>query len=189
MAQKNNRVRNIFERQKKTASKASAQNTTLCELPERLVRLTKAVKTATGRDSNWPVELKVILLLQCAFGLRISEVLSIRPYDLLAGNRIRIISKKKSNPRIIVYADSYGYLQKCKSLSLTPFRSYNRFWIYRQYKQAGIFLEVNSSSKLAVTHSLRHLLIQSLQHEDIDISLSASFLGHKDEKNTKIYQK
>jgi len=188
-------IRNVMGEERKNIVRmrtSSAQNPVahcaiLCSSQEQSNPLVLKALSLSGSQSSLPRPLKVILSLQLFFGLRISEVLRLASSDLLALNRIRIRSSKRGKDRIISYSDPTGYLQKCRLNSLAPFFDYNRFNVYRLYKQNGLMLYLGINKKYSVTHLFRHLLATSLINEIDDKHLISDLLGHKSPKSIESY--
>lgn len=132
----------------------------------------------SGVKSTLPMELKVLIHLQLMTGLRISEILNITAKDLKSYGRILINTLKKGKPRLVYYVDSYGYLDKCRALSVQPFANYDRYFIYRLYKKNGIQLATKMSSKMSVTHAFRHLIAMQLAKEVESTAIVSQVLGH-----------
>jgi len=148
----------------------------------------KALYLASSK-SPWPIPLRTICDLQLQYGLRISEVLNITPYDLLTLGRIRIRSQKRGKDRIINYSDINNYLNFCRESSVYPFRDFNRFFVYREYKKQGLCIFHSKGKKSSITHSFRHIIAQLLDMEIENKEQISEFLGHKSLKSLESYIK
>jgi len=130
-----------------------------------------------------------IALLQFLHGLRISEVLAIRPYDITSQGFVKINAVKNSNSRIIHAYEATNYLLKCKTYGKYPFAEFNRFYVYRQYKKAGIGKKFGTNRVTSVTHYFRHNASLQAKSVNADITTRAHQLGHKSTKSTEHYEK
>jgi integrase len=139
--------------------------------------------------SPWPLPLRVIIDMQLQLGLRISEVLRIRSFDILPLGKLRIRASKRGQDRIENYTDAYGFLKFCKRNGVQPFSDYNRFFIYRAYKKEGISLFHSKTKRMSVTHALRHKLVHELEKEVDQMSLISDILGHKSRRSIESYLK
>lgn len=130
-----------------------------------------------------------IAVLQFRYGLRISEVLDIKSGDILLNGYINIHSKKKSKDRLIPIHDLTEFFFRFRNNGVSPFINYNRFYIYRIYKQVGISHKFGSRSRNSVTHFFRHNLVKSLKSDSIATETTKNFIGHKSIKSTESYEK
>lgn len=125
------------------------------------------------------------MLLQS--GCRISEILNIRPYDIAINGSIRIKGLKGSSNRIISPGEFTEYFIKCKKLGVFPFDGINRKYVWSVFKKFGIYVNVDSSGKKAVTHALRHIMVSSQRISGTETDTIGEFIGHKNRKNTENY--
>ena len=160
---------------------------TLSSAGKDLDELVEALKEHAGLMKKYSVKLYYIFVLQLNSGARISEVLGIKPNDIMANGNVRLRGKKGSDNRIITGGEATEYLLKCRSTLTYPFSDYNRKFIWSIYKKFGIEIEVNTSGKKAVTHSLRHIMVNSARQIGIENKETAKYIGHKNESNTKNY--
>ncbi len=180
---------NVISIQSKSVQNPTAHNATLCADRTKLNPLVSHALALIHDSHSWPESFRVIIDIQLRLGLRISEVLKLVPADLLPLGRIRIRSSKRGKDRILNYSDPFNYLEKCRQLSLLPFRDYNRFYVYREYKKFGIMLYLGDHKKYSVTHLFRHLFATSLDQVVDDRSLISDALGHKSRKSIESYVK
>lgn len=138
---------------------------------------------------QFSAQFKCIFGLQSAYGLRISEVLSLRMQDVDVYGYISIPSKKRSEHRILHYPDILPYYTPEKQYANTKL-----FWMsYRQYylilKRLGIMLKIHPKSvNYTVTHLARHILFNYLQIKfNLTNEQVKSFSGHKSMKGLLYY--
>lgn len=134
-------------------------------------------------------KLYLISILQFRYGLRISEVLDLYITDLLPNNYLKIVSKKKSENRLLPVHDLIELFNRFNMTSGKFFEGYNRFYIYRIYKKMGISAKFGNSTRNSVTHLFRHQLVKYFKANNIETSTTQSFIGHKSIKSTEHYEK
>lgn len=127
--------------------------------------------------------------LQCLHGLRISEVLAIRPTDITPLGTIRIQSNKGSNNRLVTSGEVMKYMLRCRSNSVFPFKDLDRYYVYREYRKIGLVLMTSTATHAKVTHIFRHMLVKTNQDQGFEIELSKNQLGHRSLKSTMEYDK
>lgn len=120
-------------------------------------------------------------------GCRISEILSIKPHNILLNGSVKIQASKGGNNRIISSSDARNYLIDCKSSGNHPFMDYNRFYIYRAFKKWGIGYVVNGNCNKAVTHAIRHANTEVQREGKVEKSIIQSQLGHTNESTQSHY--
>lgn len=166
----------------KSVSTPSAPTTTLCDLGKDLEARVTAVLAAGDKLKQWDVKLYFIYVLQLEHSLRISEVINIFPSDIDSLGNVKIKGLKNSSSRIISSSVVRPYLLYCRVSGVFPFSEYNRFYVYRQYKKAGVVWQSGGESKSAVTHALRHIAAATARKENFDASLITQKLGHVSSK-------
>jgi len=134
-------------------------------------------------------ELAFLFLFQYETGCRISEVLDISYGDILSDGSVKIQGKKGSEARIITAGRCASWLIKCKKARCSPFRNFNRFFVYREYVKAGITFQSENSERKSVTHALRQKKAEVIRNETKDKELISKALNHKNPKNEKFYGK
>lgn len=136
------------------------------------------------------VDYSMYVFLRILFdnGLRVSELLSVLGRDISSSYMIRIKGKKNSNDRLVNASEFKNFLSVKRLSSGLVFNSYNRFYVYRVMKSAGLSARFGENKNRSVTHYARHqfaLTNQSLT----DHSFSTSkLLGHKSVNNGKYYE-
>lgn len=173
----------------KSVTNSSAQTESLCASRSQdevdYSRMLSKIESILQHDRT----LYYIAMLQLCGGLRISEVLGIRPYDITLTGHVSIHSRKGSSHQIIHGGVVANYLIQCKKLNMYPFNLYSRYYVYRQYKKYGLTIQPVNSSKKAVTHSLRHLAASAQRNESIQDEKIQKFLRHVSSKSTTYYGK
>ena len=129
----------------------------------------------------------IVAWLILIYGLRVSEILSIKSSDFRSGIKIFIKGKKKSDSRFICYAGIENEIEKYKSFSGFIFGDYSRWYFYREFLKLGIVLNVKGNNKRAVTHAGRHLIGQELKNSGDSTADIQHFLQHKNINSTKNY--
>lgn len=166
-----------------------AHTNQLCELDKQVDALYRTARLALDNLLKQSLPLAAILELQLLYGLRISEVLSIKSTDIMASGHIRIGGLKNSSSRIIIPVETRDWFLKQRGLNIPVFQDYDRFYIYRLYKKMGLHAVFNGRNKKSVTHLFRHLLIKSFKHNKIKTDESKEFIGHKAKKSTEVYER
>jgi len=166
-----------------------AHTTTLCNSQknsdQEIDSLLSKIETIKSKDRL----LYFIAHLQLIGGLRISEVLSIAPEDITSTGHVHINSKKGSAQSVIYAGNAANYLINCRANSVYPFNMYSRFYCYRQFKKYGIKFDSVNSSKVSVTHALRHLGASAQRQSNFDQDTIQTFLRHKSANSTQYYGK
>lgn len=177
----------MTEARTKSDIKLSAQSPELCSLNKNFTSdLMRTYTQYYVREDLIPIEKAVIELLMLN-GLRISEVLSIKPSDVLPNGYIRINGKKGSNDRLIT-SNYFRTHWQTSFISLLPLHLYySRFYFYRLFKKIGIYGRYGSNKYNSVTHYFRHEIVLSMQKSGVDDQLISEFLGHKSSKSLLYY--
>jgi integrase len=147
--------------------------------------LTNALNDAKNKSR----ELYNLILCLSNNGLRISEVLNIGPDKISHLGRFMIKGLKGSNDRIINDPSIAEYLLVCKKNNCFPFKTFNRFFIYRYLKSFGVKFDSIKSTKHSITSAFRHKAIQDLNTITSDIETKSAYIGHKNTKTTEHYGK
>ena len=125
--------------------------------------------------------------IQCLYGLRISEVLSIKLSDIGSDYKVAVQRLKREDPVLITLSFQERFIHASKSIGGFLFDMTTRFSVYYTYKECGIGFQSKYSSKLSVTHSYRHLYVKNLLEQGYAYPEIAVMLGHLDERNTELY--
>lgn len=173
----------------KSVSKPNAQTTKLCEPSD--IRQYDFIwsETIYQRLSKISSELANLFAFQYDTAVRISEALEIKCSQIKMDGSVFIKSKKGSFEGIVNSSRTTSYLIECKKNNRNPFETYNRFFIYRIYKNLGVTFQSQLSKKVSVTHALRHIKVQNLINGGIESEEITKILRHKNPKNTELYGK
>lgn len=165
----------------------SAQSTKLLQvnkLPET------ALTTACERlmvNTCVPEYDRLIIELMFLNGLRVSEVLRIQGVDIISRNSFIIRASKGSAVRIGYVVHNVKLFSSFAGSSCYLFDCFSRFYVYRLFKRVGLSSEIIGNRNRAVTHSLRHQRIESIQSASENIFGTAQLIGHKNVKSTAHY--
>ena len=170
-----------------TVSKPSAQNTTLCAQVNDQMTAIEAKVSAIMTSSFCSSLDKVLIDLLYTNGLRISEVLQLKSSDIDARGNVFVKGLKGSNDRLCQCTYMKSELLYLRSTNSHLFSYTNRFYYYRLFKKLGLYIVYDSNENKAVTHSLRHSYIYSLQNITNNIESTAQIVGHKNSKSTTHY--
>jgi hypothetical protein len=96
---------------------------------------------------------------------------------------------KGSNDRVILDSSIKDYLISCKSSNSDPFKTFNRFFIYRFLKSNGVNYSPFYSSKNSVTSAFRHHSAADINQVSNSKEHSKLYLGHKNISSTNHYGK
>ena len=125
--------------------------------------------------------------IQALYGLRISEVLSIKLSDIDDHYQVTVQRLKREDPVVITLSFQERFIHKSKEIGGFLFDMLTRYSVYYTYKECGIGFQSKYSTKLSVTHSYRHLYVRNLLEQGYSYSDIAVMLGHEDERNTELY--
>ena len=147
----------------------------------------EAVSTAMDNAFQSHRNFYYFALIQMSGGLRVSEVLRIRIYDVTATGLIKIKVLKGGNNKVINVHEAKDFLRQCVKNAYLPWQDWNRFFIYREYKRLGFPSIPTGQNKHAVTHLFRHLQTAELKSINTNEKDVAGFLGHKSLSSQKNY--
>lgn len=125
--------------------------------------------------------------IQCIYGLRISEVLSIKLSDINDNYQVAVQRLKREDPVVITLTFQERFIHASKKVNGFLFDMVTRYSVYYTYKECGIGFQSRYSTKLSVTHSYRHLYVKNLLEQGYSYPEIAVLLGHENEKNTELY--
>lgn len=152
--------------------------------PGRMISRIRHTLEATAGHSD---VLHAVTDIMIAYGLRISEVLSIRGTDIDDMCNIYIKGLKGSGNRIISPVQSRAFFQKHIGKRCLVFDCINRFWVYREYKKLGIYEKMSNGYKNSVCHLPRHLLIRYLHASGKELEDIRKFISHESTGSTEYY--
>jgi site-specific recombinase XerD len=142
----------------------------------------------TAIEKNKSNYIGAILELLYLYGLRISEVLSIKGSDIHQDGSIVIRGSKKSNNRIVYPVQTRTFWQLWSKSYLPLSSIYSRFHIYREFKKRGVSFVFGSNNLYSTTHALRHIRILSLIQSGTNREDISRFIGHKSIKSIEFYE-
>lgn len=125
--------------------------------------------------------------IQALYGLRISEVLSIKLSDINDHYQVSVQRLKREDPVIITLTFQERFIHKSKKIGGFLFDMLTRYSVYYTYRECGIGFQSKYSSKLSVTHSYRHLYVKKLLEQGYSYPDIAVMLGHLEARNTELY--
>lgn len=157
----------------------NAQFHTVCEVREKAGEHLEQIVKAVCKDEMLGVMDKAVLSLMFRHGLRISEVLSIRPWDVKSDLTVYIKGLKGSDNRLCVTIDFRDYWKTYRTSGTLISQERDRFFYYRNLKRMGIGLMFSSNVNCSVTHLGRHLYALSKSDVAVSDDMKRLILGHK----------
>lgn len=131
----------------------------------------------------------LIIELQGLYGLRISEVLGIKPWDISRNGNIKITPLKGSNIRVVRSIKFEKIVIDSCINSVSLFEGINRFAIYRLYKTIGCQIHKQGDKRSRVTHALRHHYYQGLKNMGLSTKEASTVIGQKSKKSGEWYER
>lgn len=171
----------------KPVPNVAAQSTRLCS--HRNDPYAVQIKAATEfvkNEKNYIID-RIVIRLLISSGLRISEVLSLKAFDIAADGSILIRSKKGSNIRYISGMEFSSFLGINAVWFCSELSCRNRWHYYRLIKRLGISVVVSGNSNASVTHLFRYAFVERIIGLSGSVEESAQIVGHKNKKNTGRY--
>lgn len=145
--------------------------------------------TYKERICNTNRELWYILLFMHITGCRVSEALNISNSDITVEGRVLLRGLKGSLDRMIIGSELSEYFIYCRKNLTSPFKTFDRHFIYRFMKKMGIGAYFGQNERQSVTHIFRHLAILDMAGVDKDLHATKRTIGHKSISNTEHYAK
>lgn len=140
-------------------------------------------------NRNEPLHIRVIVSMLQLYGLRISEVLSLKPNNITVDGKVIIKGAKGSSDRLIVIPEYSKFFIDIRNSGYNPFVNVNRFIIYRILKKYSLVAQSTYGSKNAVCHQFRYEFAKSINDVTGSINDTAQFIGHKKSSSTSHYIK
>lgn len=131
---------------------------------------------------------RIVIKLLLAYGLRISEILSINPANIKTDGSIYISGKKGSQPRLINPAEFASWVAKNPVFLCNMLAMRNRQYYWRLFNRIGISALMPGNVHRSVTHLFRYNFITEIQKISGDINETGVIIGHKNPANTKRYE-
>lgn len=128
-----------------------------------------------------------VLELMLDEGLRISDVLNIKPKHVDSSCYITIVQGKGSLIKVVRHTKNLKFWLGQVKEGYVISDSYNRYYFYRLLKTAGIKIFVKGCSNAKVTHSLRYARASAVMNASNDIEVVKNDLGHRSVISTKYY--
>lgn len=128
----------------------------------------------------------LVELMMC-HGLRVSEVIGIKPSDISPRGVIRVRAKKNSLDKLVESKNYRHVILHIRNKGFIIDRHYNRHLFYRRFRKYGVYGVYGSNTKRSVTHSMRHEVALDLMQISGDIENVQLGLGHKNRDNSYIY--
>jgi site-specific recombinase XerD len=166
-----------------------AQTVTLCNSGSREDILEFIPPSELDRMKKESIRLFYLLQFLLSSACRISEALKIKPNDITQLGHVNIKALKGSNDRIISGGMSSEYLIKCKKNNISPWGEWSRFFVYHQFKKYNVGIQIQGTTKRAVTHAPRHIVSSAIKKANMNQELSKQALGHKTTKANDYYFK
>lgn len=183
------RKKNILEIRTRPSTKLDARTNIVCDTStDRLGTYDWSVEVHK-QLTNQSEELANLFAFQYETGCRISEALSVKYSDILRDASVKITGLKNSSDRIVNCSRIADYLLNCRKIRKNPFSTFNRFFIYRKWKNSGVSFQSNNSSKKSVTHALRQFKAENIRNIDSSELLISQSIGQKNQKNARFYGK
>lgn len=139
--------------------------------------------------SNNHIDITERLMIELMFrnGMRVSELLKLKGSDLMDNGTFIIRASKGSNNRIGFIITHKDLLYCFKGLDYPIFSCYSRQFIYYRFKRLGINIAVFGNHNKAVTHAMRHNLIENMESKYQTSDEIKEAIGHKSVKSTEHY--
>jgi integrase len=189
MANAKNQKKDRYNNLNEAVSNPIAQNDTLCEPSNQVAALARAVIDQVEHIKQFDLNTHIFAKTMLVGGLRVSEMLAITPRDIDELGRVKIKSLKGGSPRLVDTGMNADQFKVWRISGYLPWRTWTRFFVYRQFKKYGIQIDIEGNGKKSVTHALRHVSAQVSATIDPDLEATKAHLGHKSISNTEIYAK
>lgn len=173
----------------KKEPKPNAQNAKECNTSYNNSREVELLYKLLGSIKVAEPTVYIILLMQIRYGFRISEVLGIRVCDISSYGRVLVKGLKGSSDRVVDFPEIHSLGFKGGLSTNKVFQGYSRFYVYRVYKRFSIGALMQGNKKVSVTHYPRYLAVQDVARMAGGLEVAGTFIGHKNIKNTEIYER
>jgi integrase/recombinase XerD len=152
---------------------------------ERVGIILEHAKACSSRDYL------ILRILWCS-GIRVSELLSIRPQDLESHNQVVNVTKAKGNKQRRVLLDPETldmlstYVLDMNIPVERPIFPFSRVWIWKLVKK---YARMSGLPDTIHPHTLRHSFAIHLVRSGLDLRRLQQLLGHSDLNTTQVYLK
>lgn len=172
-----------------SVSTPTAQTNKLCV--DRSVAETAGIQNSriNALNRNEPLHIRVIISMLQLYGLRISEVLSLKPSNITFDGKVIIKGAKGSSDRLVVIPEYSKFFIDIRNSGYNPFVNVNRFVIYRILKKYSLVSQSTYGSKNAVCHQFRYTFAKSINDVTGSVNETAQIIGHKKSSSTSHYLK
>lgn len=192
-SKKNPRIRgrkqgySLNESRTKAEPGMNAQFTTQCDSCQASKAVISVKSDAMGLLKRQCKTSWIIAMMCRESGCRVSEALQAWGTDINKSGRWLIRSKKKGRNRIANLSNQIIDSLHGIGRPVELFAHTNRFYVYRQFKKAGIEIEIEGYERKRVTHAFRHEYASQIHELSKDESVIADSLGHKSKSSQKSY--
>ncbi len=173
---------------KDSASIPGAQSHGLCRrLTDVDIYIDRCVNIIEERK-DVPQVVRAVLEVLFLNGARISEVLKATGKNITPQGNIIVKGSKGSSDRLLVVSYHRDFWLRWKNNNECLGDVFSRFFFYRYFRKLGLSMSVRGSSRSVVTHSLRHLLVQSGMKVEETKEILSKYIGHKSIKSIEYYE-
>ena len=141
------------------------------------------------RLKAYSYEMYVFAYTLLSGGLRVSELLSIKGTDVLISRKLIVKGLKGSKNRLIDVSFLWFFYSRFVGTDMFVFANFDRFFVYRIFLKYNVVFFSEKSSKKSVTHSLRHVYINSLRASNLSDADLCMSIGHNNVSNVNYYGK
>lgn len=187
----------IFRRRQKrskfdgvnSVSSSLAHYATRLKISDQVDQALRLLYGNQRKNNEWDGINKAVLELQLLWGLRISEVINVKPSQVTSLGQIMIRGSKKSEDRIVMgYMYSHVWVNYVKKGNVIGDER-DRYYYYNLYKKFGLYRKNKGSDNNSVTHVFRYSFVEMLLKNNIEINEIQKLIGHKSVKSTEHYAK
>ena len=171
----------------KSVLKPSAQSIKVCDVGGIVEGSVESLYMLVDKLKILNESLAMIMIIQFEYGVRISEVLSIKHIYINKIGGFKLRGSKGSNNRYIYNRYIASFMMRCKSRSVDPFEGISRFQVYRRYRKLGLSKKFGNNINSSVTHLGRHIYAENVNSSMGNIEDTAIQIGHKSSNSTKHY--
>lgn len=179
----------LNENRNNTESGISALSNTQCELqalPREEISINNVIMEQLKRRDK---DCYIVARLMSETGCRISEVLNMWGTDITKEGRVLIRAKKGGNNRVVNVSREFIREISRAGQSCELIQDKDRFYFYREFKKAGIVLELKGYKRARVTHAFRHEYANQIKNLSRDKDVTKVAMGHKSIKSQDYYVK
>lgn len=179
----------MFKARINAVSIPTAQTNKLCD--DRSVVEVAGFQESRLKDlnRNEPLHIRVIVSMLQLYGLRISEVLALKPSNITFDGKVIIKGTKGSSDRLVVIPEYSKFFIDIRNSGYNPFVNVNRFVVYRILKKYSLVAQSTYGTKNAVCHQFRYQFAKSINDVTESIDETAKIIGHKKSSSTSHYLK